>query len=331
LEQFRIRRSLGHSALQVSPLGLGCWQFSKGSGMVGKFWPILSDEDITAIITTSLEGGINWFDTAEIYGGGQSEKALARSLQVLDAKGIDTSELLIATKWWPIMRTARSITQTIDQRIDCLDGRQIDLYQIHQPYSLSSIRSEMEAMASLIQGGKIRYAGVSNFSSKQMREAHHVLKEYGFHLVSNQVKYSLLDRRIESNGIMDTAKELGISIIAYSPLEQGLLTGKFHQDPTLVKRTVGPRRFQSKFKSDGLAKSRELIDLLQSLAVQYERTSSQIALNWLIHYHGDTVVAIPGASKVRHAVENVGALQFQLDQQELEAIDAASRKAFHVD
>jgi aryl-alcohol dehydrogenase-like predicted oxidoreductase len=324
MEPMTNRRTLGQSDLQLSPLGLGCWQFSKGNGMVGKYWPLLSDDDILAIINMSVDGGMNWFDTAEVYGHGQSEKVLARSLDVLAAQGNSMNDLYIATKWWPLLRSARSITHTIDERIDALGNRMIDLYQIHQPLSISTVAKQMEAMADLVKRGKIRYVGVSNFSAKSMRLADQELRKYGLRLVSNQVKYSLLDRKIEQNGILETAKELGISIIAYSPLEQGLLTGKFHQNPELISNSSGPRKYMAKYRKSGLAKSQPLIDLLQSLANKYQRSVSQIALNWTIHFHGNTVFAIPGASKLSHASDNVGAMQFTLTQEELEAISQQS-------
>ena len=310
-------RRMGQSDLQLSAIGLGCWQFSKGSGMVGKFWPVLADEDIVKIVKTSIDGGMNWFDTAEVYGWGKSEEALAHAL---DQAGDLDKQIHIATKWWPMFRTAASIGNTIEERIQALQGRTIDVYQIHQPYSYSSISSQMKAMAELVQDGKVRYVGVSNFSAKQMREAHKYLAEYGFQLVSNQVKYSMLDRRIEKNGIMDTAKELGISIIAYSPLEQGILTGKFHQNPELILHSKGVRKYQAKFKIKGLEKTKPIIEELEKLAEKYAATPAQIALNWLIHYHGDIVFAIPGASKVHHAEDNIGSLSFQLSKDELEGL-----------
>jgi aryl-alcohol dehydrogenase-like predicted oxidoreductase len=315
-------RSLGQSTLKVSPLGLGCWQFSKGNGFVGKFWPILNDTEIHEIVKISIEGGINWFDTAEVYGWGQSEKALANALKSL---GELTDEILIATKWWPLFRSSQSLIKTIDNRISALQDLPIDLYQIHQPYSFSSIHSQMKAMAKLLRDGKIRYAGVSNFSAKQMREAYVVLKDYGFHLVSNQVKYSMLDRRIEKNGVLDSAKELGISIIAYSPLEQGILTGKFHRNPKLIQASKGPRKYQSKFKAGGLKLSNPVIQLLEELAVKHNASAGQVALNWLINYSGDSVVAIPGASKVSHAEENIKALTFQLSNDDLAQLSDVSR------
>lgn len=315
-------RPLGGSELLVSPLGLGCWQFSKGAGLVGRYWPVLDDTEIIEIVRSSLAGGINWLDTAESYGNGMSEQAVAKALSTLESEGIVHNDVYIATKWWPIGRTAKSITATIDERISALSGRRIDLYQIHQPYSFSSIEKEMAAMAELVKQKKIRYVGVSNYSAEQMRSAHQALQEYGLKLISNQVKYNLLDRTIELNGIMDAAKELGISIIAYSPLEQGILTGRFHKEGQSI---TGLRKLQRGFKPKGLSQSKPLIDLLASLADRYEATSSQVALNWLIHFHGETVVAIPGASKVKQAVENIGAMTFRLKDDELAELDHVSR------
>ncbi len=316
-------RHLGMTDIEISALGLGCWQFSKGAGMVGRFWPVMNQQDIRDIVKISLDGGINWFDTAEIYGRGESEKALA---EALDSLGDEGNQAIIATKWWPLFRSARSLTSTINERIRSLNGRHISLYQIHQPFSLSSVKKQAEAMVKLLEDGKISYAGVSNFNAKKMRAAHAVLKNNGYSLASNQVKYSLLDRRIEQNGVLDAAKELGITIIAYSPLEQGVLTGKFHKNPELLKTMSGPRKYFSYFKPAGLARTKPLIDLLEKLAVKYKVTPSQIALNWLIHFHGETVVAIPGASKVKHAEENIGALRFKLSHADLDKIDKISNQ-----
>ena len=313
-------RALGKSDLKVTPIGLGCWQFSKKANFAGKFWPYLEDDEILDIVRTSLEGGINWFDTAELYGNGESERNLARSLVKLGKK---PGEILIATKWWPMFRTASSIVGTIDERLACLKPFPIDLYQVHQPFSFSSEVKEMKAMAQLVRSKKIKYVGVSNFSASKMRRAWETLQKDGINLVSNQVRYNLLDRKIESNGIMDAAKELGITIIAYSPLAQGLVTGKFHDDPKLIANT-GYRKYYTGFKSKGLEKSRPVIDLIKKLASKYDVTASQIALNWLIHFHGETVVAIPGATKAKHAEENTGTMKFKLSPEDMKLMDAAS-------
>jgi len=313
-------RKLGQSALSVSAIGLGTWQFSKKNGFAGKYWDFISDEEILKIVQTSLEGGINWLDTAELYGKGESEKAIARALKTLGKK---PGDVIIATKWWPIFRFASNLENSIGERLKALDGYPIDLYQIHMPYSFSNLSDEMRAMGRLVKQGKIRYAGVSNYSAKQMERAYIELSQYGIKLISNQVHYNLMNRKIETNGILSKAKELGISIIAYSPLAQGVLTGKFHDNPELLKN-VGMRKNRSFFKSGSLLKSKPLIEVLRSLGQKYSVTPGQVALNWLVTFSGDTVVAIPGASKLSQAQDNLGCLHFRLNTDELRQIDTAS-------
>lgn len=211
MQRLELRR-LGQTNIKISPLGLGCWQFSKGYGTVGRFWPDLSDAEIKKIVGISIDGGINWFDTAEIYGDGKSEEALALALQSLGKKA---NNVLIATKWWPLFRQAKSMVKTIDNRLAALNGREISLYQVHQPYSFSSVKSEMKAMAKLLDEAKIKSVGISNYDAIKMRTANETLKKYGYSLASNQVKYSLLNRKIETNGVLQVAKEDGITIIAY--------------------------------------------------------------------------------------------------------------------
>lgn len=319
-DSLKLRR-LGKSELLVSPIGLGCWQFSKGKGMIGKFWPNIPDEVITEIVKVSIEGGVNWFDTAEVYGWGESEKALTRALKNLEKK---YGDVIIATKWSPTFRTSSSITKTIDTRLEMLDGYRIDLYQVHHPYSFSSVKDEMSAMAKLIKEKKIRYIGVSNFSAEKMKIAKAELAKYDIDLISNQVVYNLLNRKIETNSILETAKGLDISIIAYSPLAQGLLTGKIHENPEIIKIKPGIRKHQKAFKQKGLAKSLPVIDLVKELAGKYNVTPAQVALNWLINFHGDIVVAIPGATKVHQAKDNAGTMNFRLTIEEMQKLSEAS-------
>jgi aryl-alcohol dehydrogenase-like predicted oxidoreductase len=317
--QIMLRR-LGKSDIKITPIGLGCWQFSKRNNLAGKFWPSLDDDLILDIIRISWEGGINWFDTAEAYGNGASEKILTKSLVTLGKK---PGDVFIATKWWPMFRFASNILKTIDVRLACLNPFPVDLYQVHQPYGFSSEVKEMAAMAKLVQTKKIKHVGVSNFSAKQMRSAWETLQKSGINLLSNQVQYSMLKRKIETNGVLDTAKELGITIIAYSPLAQGLVTGKFHDNPELLKN-IGYRKHTSMFKPKGLEKSRPVAELVKELAVKYGATPSQVALNWLINFHGDTVVAIPGATKISHAEENTGAMKFMLSSDDMRLLDEVS-------
>ncbi len=315
-----ILRPLGKTDLMITPIGLGCWQFSKQKNLAGRFWPTLEDDLIDKVVALSLEGGINWFDTAEVYGNGASEKALAKSLLTAGKK---PGEVIIATKWWPMFRFASNISKTIDDRINALSPYPIDLYQVHQPWGFSNEKDEMRAMAELLKRKVIKNVGVSNFSAKKMQSAWETLDKKGIPLASNQVQYSLLNRKIESNGVMETAKKLGVSIIAYSPLAQGVVTGKFHDNPELLKN-IGFRKQSSQFKAEGLEKSRPVITLVKELAIKYNVSTSQIALNWLIYYNGDTVVAIPGATKEVHVKENTGAMTFRLTDEDMERLDKIS-------
>lgn len=313
-------RALGKTDMMITPIGLGCWQFSKQQNLAGKFWPALDDELIIKIVALSIKGGINWFDTAEAYGNGASEKALSKSL---DSAGKKPGEVLIATKWWPMLRFASNISKTIDDRIKALSPYPVDLYQVHQPWSFSGEKTEMRAMAGLLDKKLIRYIGVSNFSAKKMQNAWETLNKRGIALASNQVLYNLLNRKIESNGVMEMAKKLGISIIAYSPLAQGLVTSKFHDNPELLKN-IGLRKYNPLFKPAGLEKSKLVVRLVKEIAVKYNVTPSQIALNWLINYHGNTVVAIPGATKEQHVKENTGAMSFRLTDEDMARLDRES-------
>jgi aryl-alcohol dehydrogenase-like predicted oxidoreductase len=314
-------RHLGGTSIEITPIGLGAWQFSQGKGGALGVWSPLTSAQTDDIVKRALDGGIRWFDTAELYGFGRSERALAGALT---RAGIKPGEVVIATKWNPLLRTARSIRRTFGKRLACLDPFPIDLHQVHFPASLSFVETEMDAMADLLEEGLIRAAGVSNYSERRMRRAHKRLAERGFSLASNQVKYSLLDRRIEANGVLSTARELGITIIAYSPLEMGLLTGKFHDDPSLLQSRPIARRFRLRRL---IEKSRPLVDVLKTISSARSVSLSQVALNWLINFHGDTVVTIPGASKPHHAAESAGAMSFTLTADEMGQIDEASRNA----
>jgi aryl-alcohol dehydrogenase-like predicted oxidoreductase len=316
-------RRLGSSNILISPLGLGVWQFAnKGGGLAGGYWPEIPFESMVRIVNISLEGGINWFDTAQVYGNGNSERNLVRSLR---ENGREPGDVVIATKWWPLLKTAANIRKTIGDRIRFLEGFPIDLYQVHQPFSISSIKAQMNAMTDLVDKGKIKCIGVSNFSNSQMIKAHEALESRGLKLLSNQVHYNLIRRKIERNGVMESAKELGITIIAYSPLEQGILTGKFHRNPALLNRVGFIRKRMFSFGKGKMEKSRPIIDAIQEIAEVHEATSSQVALSWLINYHGDTVVTIPGASKPKHAQENVGTLKLALSRNEMDQLEEMTR------
>lgn len=313
-------RHLGKTDILVTPVGLGVMELAGGGGLVGRMFPVIPPEEKNAIIKAALDGGINWFDTAELYGAGVSERSLANGLQ---AAGKSDREVVIATKWFPFLRTAGNIPHSIEDRLHFLGGYSIGNYMIHQPYSFSSPEAEMNAMADLVKAGKIRSVGVSNFNPTRMRRAHAALAKRGIPLAVNQVLYSLLHREIETNGILETAKELGVTIIAYSPVARGLLTGKYHKDPALLDRMSGWRK---KSMQRNLERTRPLINVMEEIAAKHQATIAQVALNWLINSKGEIVVTIPGATKVHQAEESAGAMMFRLSNDEIARLDEVSHR-----
>jgi aryl-alcohol dehydrogenase-like predicted oxidoreductase len=294
-------------------------EFAGGGGLLGRMFPVIPQEEKNAIIKAALDGGINWFDTAEMYGAGVSERSLAIALV---AAGKVDKDVLVATKWLPFLRTAGNIPHTIKDRLHNLDGFSIANYMIHQPYSFSSPEAEMNAMANLVEAGKIRSVGVSNFNPTRMRRAHAALAKRGLPLAVNQVRYSILSRGIETNGVLETARELGVTIIAYTPLDRGLLSGKYHKNPELLSRMSGWRKASMQ---RNLERCRKLINVMDEIATASGATIAQVALNWLINFTGEIVVTIPGATKVRQAEENAGAMKFQLSVDEMTRLDDLSR------
>jgi aryl-alcohol dehydrogenase-like predicted oxidoreductase len=293
-------RRLGRSDVHVSPIGLGCWRFGGGGEKRGVPWTAVPQPTVDAIVGAALAGGVTWFDTAEIYGRGASERALARAL---GAAGKVPGEIVVATKWWPTWRFAGNLRRSIGDRLACLHPHRIDLYQVHLATSLSSIDAQMAAMVDLVRAGSIRAVGVSNFSAGQMRAAHAALAARGVALASNQVRWSLVDRRLERDGVLETARELGVSLIAYSPLGQGALCG------------AGP--------GEDEATSRLLAEL-GVVASALGATVAQVALAWLLA-RGEDVVVIPGATRVGHISDAAGALELTLDAAARNLLDEASR------
>jgi aryl-alcohol dehydrogenase-like predicted oxidoreductase len=319
-------RKLGTTDVEVSAIGLGCWQFSQGKGMTGRMWSVLDQGTMDAIVDAALTGGVSWFDTAQAYGNGASERALSTALQ---HRGVEPGTVVVATKWLPIAKPARDIARTIGTRIACLQPYPIDLFQVHMPGSLSSIPAQMREMAALVRAGKVRAVGVSNFSAKQMAQAAAALRDEGLTLASNQVRINLLDRRVESNGVLAAAQGLGVTLIAYSPLAQGILTGRYHDDPALARALPWSRRSRlspsSRFLTpEGLARTAPLIAELRAVGEAHGASLAQVALAWLVTRYGNTVVAIPGASRPEQAAATAAAMDLLLTEAEIAHIDTVS-------
>ncbi len=313
------KRKLGKTAIEITPIGQGVMQFAGGTTFMKLMYPALTDKQSNNIVKTALDNGINWFDTAEAYGFGLSEEKLSRGLK---AANVEDKDVILATKWLPMMRRAKSIKKTIQNRINHLNPYTIDLHQIHMPYSFSSFQKQFDAMADILNDGHIKSIGISNFSANQMIKAHDILAEKGLILASNQVNYSLINRKIERNGILDAAKELDVTIISWSPLQSGILSGKYHKDEQLFNSLPYARKMRSKKQ---IKESQDLIDLLENIAETHVSSIAQIALNWLVNYHGKTVVAIPGATKASQAESNGKAMSIQLSKNELNEIEEKSR------
>ncbi|NPD88716.1 MAG: aldo/keto reductase [Asgard group archaeon] len=312
------KRTLGKTNIKVSPIGIGVMMWMGGKGIIGRIAPNVSDEIKNNIIKESFDGGINFFDTAEMYGFGRSEANLAKSLK---ANSIEDKDVVIGTKWAPMFRRARNMRRTINKRLQYLDDYTIDLYMIHQPISFSTIKTEMNELARLVESEKVKSVGISNYNAKKMRKAHEELEKLRIPLAANQVNYSLVRRNIETNGILDTAKELGVTITAYTPLAGGLLTGKLHNNPEMMKNKFAMYRMVAK---RNMEESTPLVETLTEIGKTHEVLPGQVALNWLVTYHGNTVITIPGATKAYQAKESAGAMAFNLSKTESEEIAEVS-------
>jgi len=314
------KRRLGKTDIEITPIGLGCWQFSQKANLIGRIWDAVGIETIASVVDAALKGGINWFDTAEIYGNGRSEENLSAALKKL---GVKPGSVVVATKWFPLFRAAGSIGSTIGTRLSKLNPYPIDLYQVHQPFSFSSVPDQMKEMAKILRAGKIRSVGVSNFNVARMEAAHAALATEGIVLASNQMRFNLLDRSIEHTGVLESARKLGVTIIAYSPLAQGVLTGRFHDDPASRQKVSMGRRMS--LSPARLKRTAPLIDELRLIARAHGVTTGQVALSWTVHFHKETVVAIPGATKPGQAEQSAGSMAVRLTDKELARIDELSR------
>jgi len=259
----------------------------------------------------SLEAGVNLFDTAAMYSGGASERRMGEL-----AHGQD---VLIASKFpGGFSFRVEGFPKELDASLARLGRDSIDLYQHHFPNPRVSIPQLMERLADAVEAGKVRAVGVSNYSAAQMREAHAALAKRGIPLASNQVEYSLLHRQPEANGVLQACKELGITLIAYSPLAMAALTGKY----SATQKASGLRRFLPNFNRKSMEAVQPVVALLRQIGERYSKTPGQVALRWLIE--NPLLLPIPGAKNGKQAADNAAALSFSLTADEVEVLDQAT-------
>jgi aryl-alcohol dehydrogenase-like predicted oxidoreductase len=295
--------------LHNAEMGLGAWAW--GDKSMWNYGHGYTDADIEQAFKTSLAAGITLIDTAEAYGMGRSEILTGNM-----AKSAGTS-VLIATKFMPFpWRLGRNaMMRALDRSLERLGLDHVDLYQIHWPFPPLPVEHWVEQLAQAVKSGKTLTAGVSNYNKTQMQSAYSVLSKYNLPLASNQVEYHLLNRTVEKNGLLDRCKELGVRLIAYSPLAKGLLTGKYtSENPAPGLRSGKFARVQKELP--------KLISLMNEIGQGHgDKISAQVALNWLIC---KGTLPIPGAKTGKQAEQNAGALGWRLTAEEVKALDNAS-------
>lgn len=274
-------RRLGASGIEASALGVGTNRWGE---------PDSTESELLAVLRTSVDAGVSLFDTAEVYSFGRSEEVLGRCCKE------DGRPVVVASKFLPYPNrfTSAQFERALDATLKRIGRKSIDLYYLHFPFSLVRIEVWMDRMAEAVAAGKVRAVGVSNCNVRLMRRAHDALSRRGIALAANQVRYSLLYRKPERDGVLAACRELDVALVAYRPLGGGLLrTG-----------------------SSSAGRRGPLLHALARIANDRGVSSSQVALNWLL-CQDECVIAIPGATKAAHARENVGALDWRLNENEL--------------
>jgi len=301
-------RSLGKSDLKISPILMGTWQAGK------EMWVGIDDAQTTSAIRAAFEAGITTFDTAEAYGKGHSERVLGAA--VSDFR----DRVILATKVFPNHLTAEQVVEACHRSLKNLKAEVIDLYQIHWPAGSFStkvvpIGETMDALNQLKEEGKIRAIGVSNFSRRQLEEA----SQYG-RIDSLQPPYSLFWRHVE-NDAMPYCVANDITILAYSSMAQGLLTGKFANDHKFQK---GDHRARNRlFLPDNFQRVHQSIGRLRPLAEEKKVSLGQLALAWVVSHPG--ACAIAGARSADQAAQNAAAADVSLSDDDLARLDEAGR------
>jgi aryl-alcohol dehydrogenase-like predicted oxidoreductase len=299
-------RSLGTSGIAVSPLGVGTNRWEQGK----------NDEVISQVVQSCLEAGVNFFDSAEVYNSGRSERLLGTCIKqkrqsVVIASKITPAPTRLSHRYF---MSRRHFINILDASLSRLGVQYIDLYYIHWPFTFLSVETLMDMMAHAVEIGKIRAVGVSNFNAVQMRRAATRLARYNIPLAANQVHYSLLHRQPETDGVLDVCRELDVALVAYCPLERG-----WFQSSSISET---PSRLSSS-ASEKLKQQEVLRQTLHTIAHKHGKSVNQVVLNWLL-CKDKHVIPIPGATNALHALENADTLTWKLSDEEYAMLDQAS-------
>ncbi|KAG8387116.1 hypothetical protein BUALT_Bualt03G0219800 [Buddleja alternifolia] len=309
---------LGGSELKVTKLGIGAWSWGDTSYWNNFDWDDRKLKAAKNAFDTSIDCGLTFFDTAEVYGSRMSlgaissETLLGRFIKERKERNPDV-DVAVATKYaalpWRLGR--KSVISALKDSLCRLELSSVDLYQLHWP-GIWGNEGYIDGLADAVEQGLVKAVGVSNYSEKRLRDAYDQLKKRGIPLASNQVNYSLIYRLPEENGVKSACDELGITLIAYSPLAQGALTGKYTPNNT----PSGPRG--SIYTPKFMTKLQPLINRIKDIGEGYGKSPTQVVLNWLIAQ--ENVVPIPGARNAEQAKEFAGAVGWKLSNEEVEEL-----------
>jgi len=305
-------RQFGNSDMQITPLGLGTWAIGGGGWAFG--WGPQDDEASIATIHRAIDLGINWIDTAAVYGLGHSEEIVAKALKgrsdrpYVFTKGSrvwnDQGEITSSLK-------EQSLRREVENSLRRLEVDTIDLYQLHWPNPDPDIEEGWSTLAKLKSEGKLRYIGVSNFSVEQMERARKIAP-----ITSLQAPYSLIKRDIERD-ILPYCQEHNIGVIVYSPMMSGLLSGKMTRERIDNFPEDDWRKRNEEFQEPRLSRNLKLASLLQDIGYPYNRTTAEA---WTLR-HPAVTGAIVGGRRPEQVEEIIGAAEFRLSESELEQIE----------
>jgi aryl-alcohol dehydrogenase-like predicted oxidoreductase len=311
------KKKLGNSELEITPIGLGAWAIGGGNWEFG--WGPQDDNDSIAAIHAALDSGINWIDTAAVYGLGRSEEVVARAVQGRPQRPYIFTKCGLV---WDERRKVGNSLEASSIRHECeaslrrLKADTIDLYQIHWPIPSADIEEACTELAKLKEEGKIRYIGVSNFDVSQMRRALRIVP-----VTSLQPPYSLLARQVEDDILPFTARN-NIGVIAYSPMASGLLTGKMTRQRVSAFPADDWRKRNRNFQEPQLSRNLRLVELLRDIGLRHGLTPGEIAIAWVLNNPAVTA-AIVGVRKPQQVPEIIGAGDFQLSEEEMAEIAQA--------